>query len=75
MTLLWLIAWWTAAMPPALVGPTWNAWGVVLLVSAATDAITGIVLAHREVARPEVERVFKPGIGWTNAGPELWKEK
>jgi hypothetical protein len=75
MTVLWLVAWSLAALPPAYVGPTWNSWGIVLIACVAIDLIGALVWAYREAARREVERVWKPGIGWTSAGPELSKEE
>jgi hypothetical protein len=74
MTLLWLIGWRSAALPPALVGPMWNAWGIALVACVSIDLITALVWAVRELRRPEVERVWKPGIGWTYAGPDTSRE-
>jgi hypothetical protein len=75
MTVLWLVAWSVAALPPARVGPTWNAWGIVLIACVVIDVMSAVAWAHRELTRPEVERVWKPAIGWTYAGPELSKEE
>jgi|RhiMetdeSRZDD1v2_1073273.scaffolds.fasta_scaffold16466_7 hypothetical protein len=75
MTVLWLVAWSVAALPPAFVGPRWNSWGIVLATCVVIDLISAVAWAYREVTRPEVERVWKPGIGWTYAGPELSKEE
>jgi hypothetical protein len=74
MTLLWLIGWWSAALPPALVGPVWNAWGIALIACVSIDLITALACALRGLNRPEVERVWKPAIGWTYAGPDISKE-
>lgn len=45
--------------------------GIALIACVSIDLVTALVWARRELTRPEVERVWKPGIGWTNAGPEL----
>jgi hypothetical protein len=45
--------------------------GIALIACVSIDLVTALVWALRELTRPEVERVWKPGIGWTNAGPEL----
>jgi hypothetical protein len=70
MSLLWLIAWGVAGLPPVFVGPTWDTWGLVLVAAAAFDLGAANILAYRRLTRPEVQRVWRPGIGWTDRSPD-----
>ena len=57
MTVLWLIAWWIAAMPAVGVVAGLNVWDVALIACLAIDVVTTVVMAR--------ERGYVHGFGWT----------